>query len=77
MSSSGMLHSVDLVRTDVSKGSSISIIRLTRIGEIGKTLATDARGENLKFTLFKGNVCAMFEIRKHTASVDCFLLQRR
>jgi hypothetical protein len=39
MPSSGMLRYVDLVRTDVSEKLSASIIRLTRIGELGRTLA--------------------------------------
>jgi hypothetical protein len=38
MASSGMLHRVDLVRTDVSKELRASIIRVTRIGELGTTL---------------------------------------
>jgi hypothetical protein len=39
MLSSGMLRSVALVRTDVSEERSASIIRVTRIGEPGTTLA--------------------------------------
>jgi hypothetical protein len=39
MSSSGMLHHVALVRTEVSEERSASIIRVTRIGELGTTLA--------------------------------------
>jgi DNA-binding TFAR19-related protein (PDSD5 family) len=39
MPSSGMLRRVALVRTDVSEELNVSIIRVTRIGEIGKTLA--------------------------------------
>jgi hypothetical protein len=39
MASSGMLRSVALVRTDVLEELSASIIRLTRIGELGTTLA--------------------------------------
>jgi hypothetical protein len=39
MSSSGMLRRVALVRTDVSEELSASIIRVTRIGELGTTLA--------------------------------------
>jgi hypothetical protein len=39
MPSSGMLRSVALVRTDVSEERSASIIRMTRIGELGKILA--------------------------------------
>jgi hypothetical protein len=36
---SGMLRRVALVRTDVSEELSASIIRVTRIGELGITLA--------------------------------------
>jgi multidrug efflux pump subunit AcrB len=39
MSSSGMLRHVNLVRTYVSEESSASIIRVTRFGELGTTLA--------------------------------------
>jgi hypothetical protein len=39
MASSGMLRRVDLVRTDVSEELSAYIIRVTRIGELGTTLA--------------------------------------
>jgi hypothetical protein len=39
MASCGMLRSVALVRTDVSKEPSASLIRVTRIGELGTTLA--------------------------------------
>jgi hypothetical protein len=39
MSSSGMLRRVALVRTDVSEKFSASIVMLTRIGELGTTLA--------------------------------------
>jgi hypothetical protein len=35
MSSSGMLHRVALVRTDVLEELNASIIRVTRIGELG------------------------------------------
>jgi hypothetical protein len=39
MASSGMLYRVALVRADVSEELSASIIRVTRIGELGTTLA--------------------------------------
>jgi hypothetical protein len=39
MTSSGMLHRVALVRTDVSAELSASFIRVTIIGELGTTLA--------------------------------------
>jgi hypothetical protein len=39
MMSSGMLRRVTLVRTDVSEELSASFIRVTRIGELGVTLA--------------------------------------
>jgi hypothetical protein len=39
MASSGMLHHVALVRTDVSVELNASFIRVTRIGELGTTLA--------------------------------------
>jgi hypothetical protein len=39
MASSGILRRVALVRTDVSEELNASIIRVTRIGEVGTTLA--------------------------------------
>jgi hypothetical protein len=36
---SGMLHCVAIVRTNVSEERSTSIIRVTRIGELGRMLA--------------------------------------
>jgi hypothetical protein len=40
MPSSGILRRVAFVRTDVSEERSASIIRLTRISELGRTLTT-------------------------------------
>jgi hypothetical protein len=39
MASSGILRRVALVRTDVSEELSASFLRVTRIGELGTTLA--------------------------------------
>jgi hypothetical protein len=47
MASSGMLRFVALVRTDVSVELSASIIRVTRIGELGTTLAVTSNRRTL------------------------------
>jgi hypothetical protein len=47
MPSSGMLRREDLVRTDVSK-ERISIIRMTRLGELGTTLAVTSNRSTLR-----------------------------
>jgi hypothetical protein len=44
MTSSGMLRRVALVRTDDSEERSASIIRVTRIGELGTLAVTSNRG---------------------------------
>jgi hypothetical protein len=46
MVSSGMLHRVVLVRTDVSEERSASFVRMTRIGELETTLAVIAVTSN-------------------------------
>jgi hypothetical protein len=43
MASSGMLRRVALVRTDVSEDLSASIIRVTRLGELGTLAVTNNR----------------------------------
>jgi hypothetical protein len=56
MASSGMLHRVALVRTDVSEELSTSLIRVTRICELGTTLAvTSNRRMLLEFLAFPLN----------------------
>jgi hypothetical protein len=47
MISSGMLRRVALVRTDVSEVLSVSFIRVTRIGELGATLAVTSNRHTL------------------------------
>jgi hypothetical protein len=55
MVSSGILRRVALVRTDVSEELSASFIRVTRIGELGTTLAVTSNrrtlGRNTKCSL--------------------------
>jgi hypothetical protein len=45
---SGKLRRVDLVRTDVSEEPSASFIRVTRIGELRKTLAVTCNRRTLR-----------------------------
>jgi hypothetical protein len=47
MASSGMLRRVARVRTDVSEKLSTSFIRVTRIGELGTTLAVTSNRRKL------------------------------
>jgi hypothetical protein len=48
MASSGMLHRVALVRTDVSEELSASFFRVARIGELGTTLAVTSNRRTLR-----------------------------
>jgi hypothetical protein len=48
MASSGMLRRVALVRTDVSEELSASIIKVTRIGELGTALAVTSNRITLR-----------------------------
>jgi hypothetical protein len=48
MASSGMLRRVALVRTDDSEEPSASFIRVTRIGELGTTLAATSNRRSLR-----------------------------
>jgi hypothetical protein len=57
MASSGMLRRVTLVRTDVSEGD-----RVTRIGEIGTTLAVTTNRRRLRRSL-TNNVQGITRIR--------------
>jgi hypothetical protein len=48
MPSSGLLRRVALVRTDVSEELSASFIRVTKIGEVGTTLAVTSNRRKLR-----------------------------
>jgi hypothetical protein len=52
MASSGMLRRVALIKTDVSEELRASIIRVTKIGELGTTLAVT---NNRRTLTLKGN----------------------
>jgi hypothetical protein len=56
IASSGILRRVALVRTDVSEKLSASFIRVTRIGELGKTLAVTSNRRTLRSNLFAAYV---------------------
>jgi hypothetical protein len=57
MSSSGMLRRVALVRTDVSEElTASSFIRVTRIGEPGKTLAVTSNRRSVRRLLVTASV---------------------
>jgi hypothetical protein len=49
MASSGILRRMALVRTDVSEELSAPFIRLTRVGELGTTLAVTSDRRTLLF----------------------------
>jgi hypothetical protein len=51
MASSGMLHRVALVKTEVSEELSASFIRGTTIGELGTTLAVTSNRRTLRLCI--------------------------
>jgi hypothetical protein len=54
-----MLHRVDLVRTDVSEELSASFTRVTRIDELGTTLAVTSNRRTLRRIVVRmGGICA-------------------
>jgi hypothetical protein len=64
--SSGMLRRVALVRTDVSEELSASFIRVTRIGELGTTLAVISNRRTLRRLLITSEISPPLE----TATLD-------
>jgi hypothetical protein len=65
MVSSGMSRRVAIVRTDISKGLSASFIRVTRICELGTTLAVTSNRRTLP-----RNAKDMIPQKQYSASGD-------
>jgi hypothetical protein len=67
MVSSGIFRRVVLLRTDVSEELSASIIRVTRISELGTTLAVTSNPStlrrNTKFSLWRG-YASIYSVQK-------------
>jgi hypothetical protein len=61
MASSGMSRHVALVNTDVSKELSASFIRVTRIGEVGTTLAVTSNRRTLHRLLVTASVVPSYQ----------------
>jgi hypothetical protein len=58
MASSGMLRRVALVRTDVSEELSASIVRVTRIGELGMLVTANIPSSQILVTLIMEALCS-------------------
>jgi hypothetical protein len=58
MPSSGMLHRVALVRTEVSEKLSASFIKVTRIGELGITLAVTSNRRKFDISSQRASVAS-------------------
>jgi hypothetical protein len=71
MQSSGMLRSVALVRTDVSEERMASIIKVTRIGELGTTLAVTSNRSTLR------NISVLTKATRRNMPEDGILHSRR
>jgi hypothetical protein len=67
MLSSGTLRRVDILRTDVSEERRGSIIRVTRIGELGTTLAVTSN----RRTLRRNTMCSVLRLLVAAIVVPC------
>jgi hypothetical protein len=76
MTSSGMLRRVALVRPDVSEERSASIIRVTRISELGTTLAVTSNRRLLRISLYILHIVSS-ELRRpeHKHGIYCRCIQ--
>jgi hypothetical protein len=76
MVSSGMLRRVALVRTDVSEEPSASFIKVTRIGELGTTVAATSNRRTLRYAFFSSSFTGVVtlcgrRIRRRFVTVNC------
>jgi hypothetical protein len=71
MASSGMLRRVALVRTDVSEERSASFIRVTRIGELGTTLAVTSNQRKLRRNTMMKEALSSSEMTVLTRATRC------
>jgi hypothetical protein len=69
---SGMLHRVAVLRTDVSEEPNASFIRVTRIGELGTTLAVTSN----RRTLQRNNLVFLRSVRRLLVADMLFLVHR-
>jgi hypothetical protein len=65
MASSGMLRLVALVRTDVSEDLSTSIIRMTRIGELGTMLAVTSNRRKREYLKNSEGCLPLLQMKMH------------
>jgi hypothetical protein len=72
MAFSWMLHRVALVRTDVSEELSATIIRVTRLGELGKKLAVTSN----RRTLRRNHLVFLRSVRRLLVTASFFLVHR-
>jgi hypothetical protein len=75
MVSSGMLRHVALVRTDVSEESSVSFIRVTRIGELGTTQAATSNRHTLQRNVFLRSVRRLLATAVETSNLPLYLVK--
>jgi hypothetical protein len=77
MASSGMLRRVALVRTDVSEELSASFIRVTRISELGKTLAVTSNRRTLRRILSSAGTSVLKRATRRNIPEDAVLHSHR
>jgi hypothetical protein len=74
---SGMLRSVALVRTDVSEKLSASFIRMTRIGELGTTLAVTSSRRTLRRNTNTSETSVLTRAKRRNIPEDIILHSHR